>query len=83
MDLDYTRLSPEETKCRKKAGLCFHCGKTGHMGRNCPNNRNKKQGPSQPKEGGSRINAIERPLSPISEGTYVEGEDPAKDFQED
>ena len=84
MDLDFTRLSPEETEHRKKAGLCFRCGKTGHMGRNCPTNKNRKQGPSQPKEGGSRINMMERPLSPISEGTYIqEEEDPAKDFQED
>jgi len=32
MELDYTKLSPEETERRKKARLCFRCGKGGHIG---------------------------------------------------
>jgi len=76
MDLDFTKLSPEEEERRKKGRLCFRCGRPGHIGRNCPDNKGKKSNP--------RIAAVERPLSPISEATYCEPEEPInKDFQED
>ncbi len=81
MDLDFARLSPEETEKRKKAGLCFRCGKPRHMGRNCPSN--KKQATYPQKESYLKIAAMERPLSPISEDTYVEDIDQGKNFQED
>jgi len=81
MDLDFARLSPEETEKRKKAGLCFRCGKPGHMGRNCPSN--KKQTTFPQKESYPRIAAMERPLSPVSEDTYVEDNEQGKSFQED
>lgn len=41
MDLDANqrrtpRLAPEEEQRRREKGLCFHCGKHGHISRNCP-----------------------------------------------
>jgi len=82
MDLDFTKLSPEETDRRKKEGLCFCCGKPGHLGRNCPNNKNKK-GFNQPKENYTKIAAMERTLSPISEDTYLGENETVKDFHKD
>ena len=81
MDLDYVKLSREETERRKKAGLCFRCGKGGHIGRNCPD-KNKSPGPSRPQGGANKIAAIEKSLSTIDKETVV-GESPGKDFQED
>ena len=82
MDLDYTKLSPDETKKRKEAGLCFRCGKKGHIGRNCPDSKGKtpEKGPWRP----TRIATIERPLSPISllDSSLQEKEGTIKDFQD-
>src|SRR5258706_14369571 len=83
MDLDFTRLSQEETDKRKKAGLCFRCGKPGHVGRNCPTNTNRRTTNSQPSANYAKVAAMERSLSPISEATVVEENEPGKDFQED
>ena len=83
MDLDYTKLSPDETTKRREAGLCFRCGKKGHIGQNCPNSKTRppEKGPWKP----TRIAAIERPLSPVSllDSSFQEKEGTIKDFQED
>ena len=85
MDLDYTRLSAKETKKRREAGACFHCGKTRHIRRNCPSNQNRKGQSSEPKKWTPRIAAMEQPLSPVSEEeTYVANhESSALDFHKD
>ena len=67
MDLDFTRLSPEELERRKKGGLCFKCGERGHMGRNCPKNQ------KNPKPQLAAI--VERTASPGSEATYYDDHD--------
>ena len=83
MDLDYTKLSPDKTKKRREAGLCFRCGKKGHIGRNCPNSKARppEKGPWRP----TRIAAIERPLSPASllNSSFQEKEGTIKDFPDD
>src|SRR5262249_32262348 len=33
------RLSPQEREKRQKQGLCFYCGKAGHVKANCPESR--------------------------------------------
>jgi len=58
MDLDFARLSPEETE-------------------------NRKQSTYPQKESHPKIATMERPLSPISEDTYVEDIEPGKSFQDD
>ena len=87
MDLDYTRLSPEESKRRKDAGLCFHCGQWGHIGRDCPANRikDKRTELNQPWKKPAKNAAVERPLSPASEASYVTAQEATtlKNFQED
>jgi hypothetical protein len=87
MDLDYTRLTPEESKKRREAGLCFRCGQAGHIGRNCPSGKGggKKPEDNQPWRRPSRIAAMERSTSPASETTFVQdqGETTPKGFQED
>jgi hypothetical protein len=32
-------ISEEERERRRASGLCLRCGKEGHYGRNCPDNR--------------------------------------------
>ena len=87
MDLDYTRLSPEESKRRKEAGLCFRCGQWGHIGRDCPANKikDKRTEFNQPWKKPAKIAAVERPLSPASEASYVTAHEATtpKNFQED
>jgi hypothetical protein len=91
MELDYTKLTPEEQERRKKAGLCYKCGKPG-MARECPKHPQK----SSPQTGGNRpqnqgyrpgkIANISRPDSPESEisfATAQEGETTPKGFSED
>lgn len=36
MDIDASRMSPEEQQRHYKQGLCFNCHKTGHISRDCP-----------------------------------------------
>jgi len=79
MQLDYTSLTPEESERRKKAGLCFRCGKAGHIGRNCPE-KNKSAGPSQPRQGYSRLAAIQ---DNEGDDDTVSGDPKDKDFQDD
>ena len=85
MDLDYTKLSAEETKKCREAGACFRCNRPGHIGRNCPTNRNRKGQSSEPRKWTPKIAAMERPLSPVSEEeTYVtDHESSAPDFHKD
>ena len=82
MDIDYVKLSKEESERRKKAGLCFCCGKGGHIGRNCPDKNKTQASGSKPQGGGSKIAAMERSMSTIDEETVI-GESPGKDFQDD
>ena len=39
MEVDASRLSPEEQERHFKQGLCFICHKAGHMAINCPDRR--------------------------------------------
>jgi len=80
MQLDYTTLTPEESERRKKAGLCFRCGKQGHIGRNCPE-RNRNAGPSQPSKIYSKLATTQR--EPEDDDGTVIGDPGDKDFQDD
>jgi len=80
MDLDFTKLAPEELERRKRNRLCFRCGESGHQGRNCPTNK------KQPKKPTPKLAAIDRPLSPVSEeATAYEEQDnqTLRGFQDD
>ena len=80
MDLDFTKLAPEELERRKRNRLCFRCGESGHQGRNCPTNK------KQPKKLTPKLAAMDRPLSPVSEeATAYEEQDnqTLKGFQDD
>ena len=79
MQLDYTSLTPEESERRKKAGLCFRCGKAGHIGRNCPE-KNKNAGPSQPRQSYGKLAAIQ---DTEEDDDTVIGDPKDKDFQDD
>lgn len=81
MDLDFVRLSQEESEWQKRAGLCFRCGKGGHIGRNCLD-KNKNQGTSKPQGGGNKIAAIKQFLPHEEEETVVR-ESLEKDFRDD
>jgi len=45
MDID--RLSTEQMTDHVKKGLCFHCHKTGHRSRECPDKQNRNQNSNQ------------------------------------
>ena len=83
MDLDFTRLTPEESQKRQKEGLCFRCGQKGHIRRNCPTNKNiaSSAKTNQPWRRNDRIVAIERPDSPTA--SHVTYETAREGFQED
>jgi len=79
MQLDYTSLTPEETERRKKAGLCFWCGKSGHIGRNCPD-KSKATGSGRPGQNYGKL-ATTQQEAEDDDATVIE--DPRdKDFQE-
>jgi len=83
MDLDFTRLSPEETKKRQEAGLCFRCREKGHIGRNCPTNRKKAGSPAAWRREKIAVTKT-RALSPVTEATYYTTEEnQQEDFRED
>ena len=43
MDVDAMQMSNEERDKRIRQGLCFQCNKRGHIARNCPDKKEKRE----------------------------------------
>ena len=41
--MDVNAMTTEERAEAMKKGLCFGCGKHGHLNRDCPNKKGKKE----------------------------------------
>jgi len=80
MQLDYTSLTPEESERRRKAGLCFRCGKQGHIGRNCPD-KSKATGSGRPGQSYSKLATTQQ--EPEDDDATIIADPRDKDFQDD
>ena len=78
MDIDAVQLSDQERDRQLKKGLCFKCGKPGHMSKGCNNPFLKKEG-KKPKNKKPEVSAKIKEI-PDSDEEPTVGAISAQDF---